>query len=90
MSIQKICPIINYNVSQLGVGVQMPNHQRNYCQFNEQRVNEILDAIKDVIVNKENAKSELGLKKRLVEVEINNFKAFLENQGLILLEKSMK
>ncbi len=42
MITQKICPIINYNVSQLGTGVQMPNHERNYCQFNEQRVNEIL------------------------------------------------
>ena len=35
---------------------------------------EALDAIKDVIVNKENSKSELELKKRLVETEINNFK----------------
>ena len=32
-------------------------------------------AIKDVAVNKENSKSELNLRKRLVEVEINNFKA---------------
>ncbi|MBQ4647007.1 MAG: hypothetical protein IJB79_06635 [Candidatus Gastranaerophilales bacterium] len=32
------------------------------------------DAIREVIVNKENSKSELGLKKRLVETEINNFK----------------
>lgn len=36
---------------------------------------EALDAVKDVIVNRENSKSELNLKKRLVEVEINNFKA---------------
>ena len=33
------------------------------------------DAIKEVIVSKENSKSELELKKRLVETEINNFKA---------------
>lgn len=33
------------------------------------------DAIKDVIVNRENSKSELSLKKRLVNTEINNFKA---------------
>ena len=32
-------------------------------------------AVKDVTVNKENSKSELNLRKRLVEVEINNFKA---------------
>ena len=42
MITQKVCPIISYNVSQLGIGVQMPNYERNYCQFNEQRVNEIL------------------------------------------------
>ena len=32
-------------------------------------------AIKDVAVSKENSKSELALRKKLVEVEINNFKA---------------
>ena len=32
-------------------------------------------AVKDVAVNRENSKSELNLRKRLVEVEINNFKA---------------
>ena len=42
MKTEKICPVIQYNVSQLGNGVQMPNSQRNYCVFNEQRVNEIL------------------------------------------------
>jgi len=42
MQTTKICPIIQYNVSQLGNGVQMPNFQRKYCKFNEQRVNEIL------------------------------------------------
>ncbi len=34
-----------------------------------------VQAIKDVAVNRENSKSELNLRKRLVEVEINNFKA---------------
>ena len=34
-----------------------------------------LDAIKSVIISKENSKSELELKKRLVETEISNFKA---------------
>ena len=33
------------------------------------------DAIKEVIIQKENTKSELELKKQLVETEINNFKA---------------
>ena len=42
MKTKKICPIISYNVSQLGVGVQMPNYKQNYCKFNEQRVTEIL------------------------------------------------
>ena len=32
-------------------------------------------AVKDVAVNRENSKSELNLRKRLVDVEINNFKA---------------
>ncbi len=36
---------------------------------------QILDAIKEVAVSKENAKTELNLKKRLVEVEIENFKS---------------
>ena len=33
------------------------------------------DAIKQVAVSRENSKSELNLRKRLVDVEINNFKA---------------
>lgn len=33
------------------------------------------DALKTVAVNRENSKSELALRKRLVEVEVNNFKA---------------
>lgn len=36
---------------------------------------QIADAIKEVVVSRENSKSELELKKRLVETEINNFKA---------------
>jgi len=36
---------------------------------------QVAEAIKETIVNKENSKSELELKKRLVETEINNFKA---------------
>lgn len=42
MKTEKICPIIQYNVSQLGNGIQMPNYQRNHFEFNQQRVNEIL------------------------------------------------
>ena len=38
----KICPIITANVSQLGNGIQLPNQQRNYTIFNEERTNEIL------------------------------------------------
>lgn len=36
---------------------------------------QVAEAIKETIVNRENSKSELNLKKRLVETEINNFKA---------------
>lgn len=42
MKTQRIYPNVNYNISQLGIGVRMPNQYCNYCQFNEQRVNEIL------------------------------------------------
>lgn len=38
----QICPIISYNVSQLGQGVQLPDEKRNYCVFNQNRVKEIL------------------------------------------------
>lgn len=36
---------------------------------------QIADAIKDVVVSRENSKSELELKKKLVKTEIDNFKA---------------
>jgi len=36
---------------------------------------QVADAIKDVVVSRENSKSELELKKKLVQTEINNFKA---------------
>lgn len=36
---------------------------------------QIADAIKDVVVNRENSKSELELKKKLVQTEVDNFKA---------------
>lgn len=36
---------------------------------------QIADAIKSVVVSRENSKSELELKKRLVETEVNNFKS---------------
>lgn len=38
----RICPIILANVSQLGNGVQFPNQYHNYTIYNEQRVNEIM------------------------------------------------
>lgn len=36
---------------------------------------QVADAIKDVVVSRENSKSELALKKKLVQTEIDNFKA---------------
>lgn len=39
---EKICPIIQYEVSQLGRDVLKPNKDRNYCVFNERRTNEIM------------------------------------------------
>ena len=38
----KICPIIEYEVSQLGRDVLKPNKERNYCVFNERRTQEIM------------------------------------------------
>ncbi len=44
---------INYkiqnNVSQLGRGVSFPNAQRNYCTFNEQRTNELVNAKEEAL-----------------------------------------
>ena len=42
MQIQKVSPNLLQNVLRLGIGVEMPNPERNYCKFNEDRVNEIL------------------------------------------------
>lgn len=39
---EKICPIIEYEISQLGRDVLKPNKQRNYCVFNERRTQEIM------------------------------------------------
>ena len=48
---------------------------------------EAADAIKEVAVLKENAKTELNLQKRLVEVDINNFKAKKESAVAPLIEE---
>ena len=49
-----------------------------------------LDAIKETAVLKENAKTELNLRKRLVEVEINNFKSKKESAVNPLVESFNK
>ncbi len=40
---------IQSNVSQLGQGVSLPNFQRNYCTYNEQRTNELLNAKEEAL-----------------------------------------
>ena len=45
-----------------------------------------MDALKEVTVLKENAKTELNLRKRLVDVEVNNFKAKKESATNPLIE----
>ena len=45
------------------------------------------DALKEVAVLKENANTELNLQKRLVDVEINNFKAKKESAVAPLIEE---
>ena len=45
-----------------------------------------MEAIKDYTVMKENAKTELDLRKRLVDVEINNFKSKKESAINPLIE----
>ncbi len=49
-----------------------------------------MDAIKEVTVMKENAKTELDLRKRLVDVEIANFKAKKESATTPLIENFEK
>jgi hypothetical protein len=49
-----------------------------------------MDALKDVAVLKENAKTELDLRKRLVDVEIANFKAKKESAINPLVENFEK
>lgn len=49
--------------------------------------NQLMSALKDAAVIKENAKTELDLKKRLAEVEIKNFKAKKECAAAPLIEK---
>lgn len=39
----KICPIIQYHVGNLGVGVKMPTKEKNYCEFDEGRVAGIME-----------------------------------------------
>lgn len=39
----KICPIIQYHVGNLGVGVKMPTKDKNYCEFDEKRVAGIME-----------------------------------------------
>ena len=38
-----ICPIVEYNVRNLGQGVHLPDYTRNYVIFNQNRVNSILE-----------------------------------------------
>lgn len=40
---------IQNNVSQLGQGVSFPNHQRNYCTFNEERTEELVNAREEAL-----------------------------------------
>lgn len=47
---------------------------------------QMLDAIKDVSVLKENAKTDLDMRKRLVDVEIRNFKAKKESANAPLID----
>ncbi len=40
---------IQNNISQLGQGVTFPNHQRNYCTFNEKRTEELVNAKEEAL-----------------------------------------
>ena len=51
---------------------------------------QMLDGIKDVAVLKENAKTDLDLRKRLVDVEIRNFKAKKESANAPLVDNFKK
>ncbi len=45
----QINPDIQKNVSQLGQGVSFPNAQKNYCTYNEQRTNELVNTKEEAL-----------------------------------------
>ena len=73
MQVQKNSNNLIYNVSQLGIGVEMPNSKRNYCKFDEERVNEILKNPEEALPIVEhflnNAKSEKQVVEALYVVD---------------------
>lgn len=73
MQVQKVSNSLICNIFQLGQGVEMPNSKRNYCKFNEERVNEILknpnEALPLVDNFLNNAKSEAQVVEALYVVD---------------------
>ncbi len=46
---ERINNIIQNNVSHLGQGVSLPDFQRNYCTYNEQRTKELVNAKEEAL-----------------------------------------
>ncbi len=44
-----INPVIQQNISQLGQGISFPNQNRNYCLYNDQRTNMIVNAKEEAL-----------------------------------------
>ena len=60
---EKICPIIQFQIARLGTNVSLPNKERNYATFDQRRENEIMAQAKHALKPledflKNNAKTE--------------------------------
>lgn len=63
----KICPIIQYHVGNLGVGVKMPTKDKNYCEFDEKRVAGIMEQAEHALPVIENFLKNANDEKQILE-----------------------
>ena len=93
---EKICPIIQFEVSRLGQGVQMPTSKRNYCIFNERRVNEIMSQAQHALPVVDIFLKNARVKKCNIEhikkqfISLQSFIKLSTNKGIFMEIKSVK
>ncbi|MBQ3102631.1 hypothetical protein IJC60_06490 [bacterium] len=63
----KICPIIQYHVGNLGVGIKMPTKEKNYCEFDEKRVAGIMEQAEHALPVVENFLKNATDEKQILE-----------------------